>query len=523
MSGFLNPPLPTDAGGVPSQDFESTADNYDKNQLENLLKLLSINIPGLGVLIAAIGSASHGIETAWSIAGEVLKDVLLGLFKIDSVFGLAWLQLETALFETLFVPVQKLDLTVHEHLLSLLAEALEGQPGSEVTFGSGVLATAVQAMYNQMVQPFTLLGSTLNPKDLGTGLKHQQYLLSTGLNLALQEKVIDDLGNHFGLGILKTLGSYMQIIDQSINPRNVVRQAMDSSYALLLKAPLTRDLNHAYPIKNLGVTALAHLYIRGTIDQATYFDRCLDAGLDNNAALELVLESSKTLSPGNISDLLQHGFITPNDAQQLLLQQGYQSASVDALMYLNTHSRYFAIQERVGTAAVSAWRAGKLDQPTMESILRQTGFNPDEIQLLELEAAFAKSQGIGVLAGGTTVEPRSLSYSQVKNMFEANLIGIDEVIAYLQNENYAPNDVMNLVLLDFTEAAQRQARQAALIARLRVQANQQQVTALVDAKKNETALAAARNTLADELNAEANVLGTLQTIPAIVALAGLIP
>jgi hypothetical protein len=513
MPDLLNPPFPTDGGGVPSQDFQATTDDFTKLTLSEQLKWLIENAPQLVGLRDVFLS---GAPFQWKQAAgftEIFADILLGLFKIDQAFTLKWIDFEEALLGYLLAPVEALDVTVLSHFTNLLEKAFTGSPATSFHFGDTGIAGSAIALFEKFVKPFTLLENTADLTKPGSGLSNQAYLLQLGLALSLTQKVVSDMGNHFGMGALKTLGPLAEIVDQSINPRNVVRQAMDSSYAFLLKAPVTRDLNRLYPIKDLGVTALAHLRNRGAIDDATYFDKCLDAGLNQTNAQQLLIESSRQISEADIGRLLKNGIITIEDARNLLTQSGYDPRIADTIIHLRTHDRSETIRERVGLRAVSAWVAGKLDKQKMEDILRQTGFTDFEIVLLELEQDFAK----------TVPESKPLTLAQVKSLFQENIIGIDEVIAFLEGEGYSPKDVQNLVLLDFTVAAERQARLAVLIGRERVAAQNAKLQAAADQKKNETALADAKKALATELDAAAATLGQLGALPGILSLAGHIP
>lgn len=513
MGGLVSPTPLFDSGGLPSQDFDNTADTLPSKELDDGLSWMHANSDKVAETIIAMQNRISSQPKAMALFTELIADILLGLFKIGQVFTIDWLKFEETLFGYLKDPVQALDVSVLSFYVQLLEQAFQGQPGTTVQFGNTQLAGVVQSLYNTMIKPFTLLGNTADITQPGSGFQNQEYLLSTALNLALQEKIVDDMANHFGMGALKTLGPLTAIVDQSINPRNIVRQAMDSSYAFLLKAPVTRDLNRKFPIKDLGLTALAHLRNRGVIPEESYFDRCLDAGLNQEGATQLLLESSRQISEGDIGKLLNRGIITLDDAQRLMTQQGYDPRLAETVIHLRTHDRNEAVLERVGYAAVSAWVRGKLQKSTMEDILRQTGFTDFEITTLELEQSFAK----------TVPDFKPLTYSDTKRLFEANIIGIDEVIAFLEAQNYSPADVQNLVLLDFTVAAERQTRKAVLVARLRVQAENDKVQAAADLVKNETALAKAKTTLAAELDTAAATLGQLEALPGILALTAHIP
>jgi hypothetical protein len=508
-------PFLSDSGGIPSSDFAATTDNFTAKNAKDWLNFLSDpdNLKKfIGIYVQVLASTPL-FAKQHAGATELIADFLLGLYKVDQAFTLKWLGFEETLLGFLLGPVEALDVTILSHFTDLMQKAFSGSPQTSFHFGDTGIAGSAISLFETFVKPFTLLENTADISQPGSGLSNQAYLLQLALALSLTEKVVDDLGNHFGMGALKTLAPLTGIVDQAINPRNVVRQAMDSSYAFLLKAPVTRDLNRKFPIKDLGVTALAHLRNRGAIDDATYLDKCLDAGLNQTNAQQLLIESSRQISEADIGRLLKNGIITIDDARNLLTQSGYDPRIADTIIHLRTHDRSETIRERVGLRAVSAWVAGKLDKSKMEDILRQTGFTDFEIVLLELEQDFAK----------TVPESKPLTLAQVKSLFQENIIGIDEVITFLEGEGYSPKDVQNLVLLDFTVAAERQARLAVLISRERVAAQNAKLQAAADQKKNETALADAKKALAAELDAAAATLGQLGALPGILILAGHIP
>lgn len=511
-TGFTNPPLPTNDGGTPAQDQPTTGTYDTKATIGDIISALTAAAPQLGPLFGTIEASSGVMERHLSILTETLKWIVLHLAKVETDIAEPWAAAEASAYEAAIPALTEAATIEAAAALDVLSSALVSASGGEVTFGHTDMAEQAQRLFNEVVQPFTLVNSGFDPRQTGSGTKAQSYLLNQATQLALNEWIVEQLGNHLGMGFFKSLAPFLGIIDRSVNPSNVIRQAMESSYAVLLKAPLTRDLNHQYPIKDLGLTVLAKLFLRGAIDQATYLSKCLDSGLDNTQAQQLILETAPQLSRGDIAKLLSLNYITTQDARNLLAQQGYQSATIDAILYLDTHYRYFTIAERVGNAAVSAWKLGRITQTRLEQILQQTGFTQDEITLLEIEGEFAKQHG-----------QKSLTYSQVKELFAANIIGESDVLTFLENEGYSQTDAINLLLLDFTKEATRAATKDRLIASLRVQAEEAKISSAVAQNKNEAALAAAKEQLASELDAEATALGRIETRPGILALLGTLP
>lgn len=511
-SGFTNPPLPTNDGGTPSSD---TALNLPQNTIDGLQMMWDWAKTNSGDIAKTLGSIydqTQKREKDNSFLAQIFNFLVVAIAKGESAVLEEWVQLEAEAYQGAAAPLSQAAATEAGVAMSILLEQLSGPATGELSFGGSSMGAIAQQFFNELIQPFTLVNAGIQPAQVGSGIQAQQYLLSQAAKLSLNEWIVDQLGNHLGMGFFKTLSPFLGILDRSLNPSNVVRQAMESSYALLLRAPLTRDLNHAYPIKDLGVTALAKLYLRGAIDQATFLNKCLDYGLDNTQAQQLVLETTPPLPRGDIAKLLSLNYITQQDARNLLAQQGYLPATIDAILYLDTHYRYFQIAERVGYAAVTAWKKGQITQQTLESILQQNGFGQDEITLLEIEGQFTKQHG-----------QKSLSYGQVKELFAANIIGESDVLTFLENEGYSQTDSINLLLLDFTKEAERTAVRNRMIQSLRVTQQNDLVEATADAAKSEAALAAARTQLAAELDAEATALGRIETVPGIIGLLGGLP
>jgi hypothetical protein len=512
-TGSPLPPEPLlSAGAAPDVPPSGVLYSAEKD-FNDSLAWLEKNAERAGAAVGSLWDFTKINETSLALLTKIFGYLLKGLADIELTLDKEWLAVEKDVYSQVLPDLIPMQQQIDAVNLKFLLEALAiAGLGGGTSFG-GLLSADAQALFNGIVMPFTLLNSQATPDVRGSGFQNQAFLLSQAMNLALTTHLIDNASNHMGMGLLKTIQPFLSLVDRSVHPTNVIRQAMDASYALLLKAPLTRDLNRKYPVKDLGLTALAHLRNRGAIPEESYFDRCLDAGLNQEGATQLLLESSRQISESDIGKLLNRGIITLDDAQRLMTQQGYDPRLAETVIHLRTHDRNEAVLERVGYAAVSAWVRGKLAKSTMEDILHQTGFTDFEITTLELEQDFAK----------TVPEFKPLTYSDVKRLFEANIIGIDEVVTFLEGQNYSPADVQNLVLLDFTVAAERQTRQAVLIARARVQAETARVQAAAAQVKNETALANAKKTLASELDAEAKLLGTVSAVPGILALTGHIP
>lgn len=515
LGGSGLPPFPVNDFGTGSPDPAPSATYTAESDLNDMLNWMKQNAADIGGTLGNIWDNSHLTEKAIAFFTMVFADIVTAIATVEAKVLETWTTAEAAVYANAVQPLEAAAAAEAQTAMGILLQAMGGGIGGDSNFGSSPMAATAQQLFNSLVQPFTLMTSGINPSQVGSGINAQQYLLEKASGMLLQEWIVEQLGNHLGMGFFKTLAPFLGIIDRSINPSNIVRQAMDSSFTFLLKAPLTRDLNRQYPIKDLGVTALARMFIRGVIDENTYLDRCLDSGINNLQAQQLILESAKLLSEGDIALLLNLGYLQQSDAQKLMAQFGYQPATVTAKLYLDTHKRYFQIQERVGYQAVTAAKHGYISQSTMEQILKQTGFTADEITLLDIELQFVKTAVLNTRD--------HMTYGQIRALYMENIISIDDVIAFLQSKEYTQQEVIDLVLLDFTQAAERTAVRNTLVARLRVEQNLAQTQSVAEAAKNEQLLAAAKLQLAGELEAEANTFGRLSTGAGVLTSLGLLP
>ncbi len=505
------PPAPVNDGGAGSED-QPTTGTYDPTQtVDAQWQYVKAHADEISQTLGAIHEGTGIVDRTIAKVAKVLAYVVPFIAQIEADLIAPWVSLEAEVYAGAIEPLSEAAAVEADAALGLLVDAMTGEPGAGVSFTDGPMGSVAQTAFNELIAPFTLVGYALDPTQPGSGFQAQDYLLAKAMSFALQEWIVEQLGQHIGMGFFKTLGPFLSVIDHSLNPSNIVRQAMESSYSFLLKTPLTRDLNRKYPMKDLGASALAHLYLRGAIDVNTYTDRCLSLGLSTEYAQQLILEAKKLLTRSDIAKLLAAGYITSTDATSLLTQQGYDSSEVPSILYLDTHARFFTLQETLANLVVEAWTKGKVTQATLETLLPTLGYTSDEIQLVEPPQFFNQTYGAS----------KDLTYANVKDMYEADILGVDDVITYLQNQGYAANDVMNLVLLDFTVAEQRTLVRAQLIAQLNVNAQTDLVAATTDAGKNEAALAAAKTALASELTAEAKAYGQLETAPSILQLLGL--
>ena len=389
-----------------------------------------------------------------------------------------------------------------------LGQYLTGDPTSGPGQAPGGITQAALALQGSVINRLGLFVNPVNPAEKDAGIRNAQYLLQQAAQLNLTTWAIEHLSHLIGLGWLKHFASFEQVIFQSVNPANLVRMMMDAMYTQLVRLPLTRDLNRRFPVKDLGIAAYARLFTRGAITSQQYLDKLLDAGLDGTQAQELLIETSKTVSIGDVGLLVTHKYWTQQDALTYLRQQGYAPPYDEITLWLETHREVFSRQRTLGASIIKQYNQGKIDWASAESLLRQVDFSDDEIAVISLEST----------VNGLVSRPSLLTYGQVKDLYTASLVDLDFVQTWLTNytrevhagiyQTYTPEEVQDLLLLDFTQAADRAAQKAVMAARERLLAQEAEEKAVKDQAANEAALADAEKAYAAALRQNASLLGT---------------
>lgn len=514
------PPFPP-SSSEPAGDATSTALWTASSALEDTFNWLIAN----GETVAkwlhdTLGLSKLGEETL-ALFVKILAFIPLELLKAEESTYTAWLTVLVSVLEKILPAAETAQEAIGELLFPILTDLLQASAGDTLEYGAGPLANFTSSLMSQVVTRFTLVNTGVDPNQPGSGLQNQQYLLRQALGIAVAQWFIDSMQGHLGMGVLRVFQPVLNLLESAVNPMNAVREAMDASIGAFVRTPLVRDINNAHPIKNLGLSSLAKLFIRGAIDETTYLQRCKDSGLPAEQAEELLIEAATLPSVSEISTMLQDGQITEDDALTLMKQRGYPDPWGNRVLYVETHERFRSLQQTVANDAIAAWKKGYIDQPTMEQVLQQMGYQEQEILLVEIEGEFTSE--VVKLKQTKPAGSKTLTYDQVKQAFEHDLLSIDDVITFLTNEGYNADDLKTLVLLDFTVAAERQARQATLDARLRVQEETALEQAQKDLAKNETALAKAKQQLAGALDQEQKLFGELTTASGVLTLLGIFP
>jgi len=396
----------------------------------------------------------------------------------------------TQLFEPIAAAFGELTTAYVQIVGKTIAEGEDGRPGMSAS------ATALGANYafDNIVAPIAFIASGNDPTKAGAGTANIQSSLGAIVSIHLMTWVCNVVANLTGLGTLKFMNSFNDVILAAMNARGMSRLAMRPYMETFMVQPATNDLNSAWPNKPLPESAAMKAYIRGALDSADTIAALRKLGYNEAYQAQWLSDASKYMTDENVGLLVNLGWWTDDQATQYLQQQGWPATIVGTVLNLAKLTRVIEIQHSMASYAEKLLITGKMTEEDFTSLLKNLDFSDTEIQALTLKALLQMQA------------TKSVTYGQVVAMYKEGIVDLSYVQDWLEQEGYSAEDVANLVLLDFTQATERNARRATLAAQKRVasdKALQAQQKALAAAEallaQHEADLAAKLSALADIL------------------------
>jgi hypothetical protein len=269
--------------------------------------------------------------------------------------------------------------------------------------------------------------------------------------------------------------------------RTVVRPIVQT----LVTDPATWALHLSYRPKLLSEATACRLWLTGQWTSAQLDDELGRQGYSSDKIDALVSEHVKRLSVGELVTLVDHQLVDEADALTRINHLGYDTAGAADVWAAARLARLHGYLEKAAAVWLDKYASGLITRDVFVTSIRELGL-PDDV-----------AQAI-INVGGAHVETprRLLSYGELKDAWNKNLLTQNEVHEYLVRLGYAEDDATTLVLLnlvtirDKTEADQ--AKKDAAAARAAALAKQKADSA--------AAAAAAKATAAQDRLAKANAL-----------------
>lgn len=386
---------------------------------------------------------------------------------------------------TILLPAAGLAGRLSSVFVGMLAGAIgkgTGQPGEDAGPPAGV---AGQYAYDNIVAPMAGITGATDPTTAGAGEANIQRTLGGIVELHLVTWVINLLSNLTGVGALKFMNSFSEVMTSALNVRGMSRVAMRPYMDAMITKPATHELNSKWPLNFTSEASIVKAYLRGAYTAEEFRAKMRAEGYDDTWATQAVLDSSKELSLSNVVYLVRSGGWTQDYALQYLTNTGWDPRAGAIAFAQEMFSLVFELNKRQADALGNHFANGDLDEQDYLNVLAKLGFT-------ELEQSAYRN-----LYALETEFTKPLTYTQVTNLYNQSLVDLDFVRNWMLKNGNSPDDADLLILLDFTAADQKQARKSALGAAARVASIHAAEETAVKKAQGDASLAAAYQQLAD--------------------------
>jgi hypothetical protein len=330
------------------------------------------------------------------------------------------------------------------------AGARTGAPGHQS------VESVAKGMFDNILAPIAQITGSANPATVGSGEQNAGSALGSIISLHLCTWMVNIISNLTGLGALKFINSFDDVILAALSTRSLSRLAMKGYLTKFIGDPLNRDLNVALPLDIGSTGQLIKRYIRGNITGPDLKAALRGKGFDDSVVEDMLLDSAKLLAVDASVYLVRAGKWSEADAIANLRQQGYPAEIAGAVYALAQQELVRTQMKDTASAIVTALGNHQIDPETARHILSQLDFSDDEVQAY-------------MLHGNMLAElPTILTLAQVRALYNASLVDLNFVQDYLAAQGYGERDQDLLTLLYFTRATERSAAKAALENRRRV-------------------------------------------------------
>ena len=351
------------------------------------------------------------------------------------------------------------------------------QPG-QATAGPIGLPSVAGGLFDSILAPLGFFYGGVNPATPGAGERNSQYALGSIVAIHLSTWMVNIISNLTGLGALKWINSFDDVITGAISSRGLSRLAMRPYLAKFMGDPLTRDLNLKLPLEIGSPAGLIKRYIRGNMSQEELKFRLRGKGYDDAVVEDLLLDTMKLLTVDAVAWLVKRGDWTQQEGITHLQQQGYPAELAPTVLLLAMGDYITSQEHSLINSLKDAFVDRRLDDETFRYLLAKTDLTQDEVNMVVTSAAILQELS------------RRLTLSQVKSLFQESLVDLDYVLNFLRDEGYSDADADLLALLEFTVKEEREARKRELAERRRIATeNAAKAAALREARQAKEAAA----------------------------------
>lgn len=309
-------------------------------------------------------------------------------------------------------------------------DEINSASGSTLTDKIGV------ALSRPLLQAITPASSDLEPGSDNAGrfvgMLGAIALESWGIGIAAE------LGISFG-GLLHPIERISDLGEQLINTmglNRVVRTALAPLIETTVATPLKWQAHKTYRPTMLTASTVARQVARGrwTSDQAT--EELARAGYSDDRIDALLNEATKFLGEGDVQLLVERGYWTQDQGQTYLQAAGYDKDTAAAVLRVGGLREWIAIETATADAIISAYAAGRIDQPTRDQLLTSIVDEPARRNFYE-SAADARR----------VAAQKPLTSAEAKACAKAGILAVPDYRDALEREGYTADAVDALELL----------------------------------------------------------------------------
>jgi len=396
---------------------------------------------------------------------------------------------------TLLLPVAGMAGSLSSTFVAMLAGAIGKGAGGAGEQAGAAAGVAGQYAYDNICAPMAGITGATDPTTAGAGLANTQRTLGGIVQLHLVTWVVNLLSNLTGVGALKFMNSFTEVMTSALNVRGMSRLCMKPYMDTMITKPATHEMNALWPLNLTSEASIVKAYLRGAYTSDQYRAKMRAEGYDDTWATQALLDASKELTLTEVCYLVRNGSWQLADATQYLVNTGYDSKAAPIALANELNSLVLELNKRQADALGAHFALGELTTDEYQAVLAKLGFT--EFEQIAYTNLYAVEQEF----------TKPLTYSQLIALYKGSLVDIDFVRTWMLTNGNSPDDADLLILLDFTAADQQQARKAALGAAARLAAVKAAEEATVKTAEGDAALAAAYQQLAASKAALASSLG----------------
>lgn len=242
--------------------------------------------------------------------------------------------------------------------------------------------------------------------------------------------LIDTLAEKVSAGQVEGLGRMLQSVYWNLGLGFLGWQTLAPLLTAGLQPGLERYYQRLYRPQRFNAAQLQDLFAMGKISADDLVLGLKTLGWRDEDVTNLMQLSYRSLTQGDVWELLKQSAINKDEAILRLRKLGYDPADIPLLLKINADQYVTDAKETTKSTAVQAYREHLIPESELRSLLAKLEISAAEIDLI---VAIENSKQVQ--------ESRSLSASQIKGAWTDNVLSDQEARHYLSLLRYTAEDI----------------------------------------------------------------------------------